>query len=88
MGEGIARAFLQAGATVVAPIRSAGKEAALREALGSPPAERLHCPLDEYTTAEGAKALARWAALKFGAVVRRQGCWHVVLGRAPQLGEI
>jgi NAD(P)-dependent dehydrogenase (short-subunit alcohol dehydrogenase family) len=30
VGEGIAHAFLEEGATVVAPIRSAGKEAAPR----------------------------------------------------------
>jgi 3-oxoacyl-[acyl-carrier protein] reductase len=66
VGEGIARAFLEAGATVVAPIRSAGKEAALRAAMGSPPAQRLDTPLDDYTTAEGAKQLARYVQLKYG----------------------
>lgn len=73
VGEGIARAFLEAGATLVAPIRSAAKEAALRAAMGSPPAQRLDTPLDDYTTAEGAKQLARYVQLKYGG-----GVDHVV----------
>ena len=44
VGEGIAREFLAAGASVVAPIRAAGKEAGLRAALGAPPADRLITP--------------------------------------------
>lgn len=69
VGEGIARAFLEAGATVVAPIREAGKEAGLRAALGAPPADRLVTPVDAYTTAEGSKQLARFVQVKYGAVV-------------------
>lgn len=66
VGEAIARAFLDAGATVVAPVRSAGKEAGLRAALGSPPAHRLDCPVEDYSHLEGAKALGRYVALKYG----------------------
>ncbi len=69
VGEGIACAFLEAGGTVVTPIRDAGKEAGLRAALGSPPASRLVTPVDAYTTEEGSKQLARFVQLKFGAVV-------------------
>ena len=80
VGEGIARAFLDAGATVVAPIRAAGKEAALRAGLGSPPPDRLITPVAEYSDLEGAKQLGRYVALKFaGGVVR---CW----GRAGRRG--
>ena len=50
---------------MVAPIRSAGKEAALRAAMGSSPVERLDTPLDSYTAAEGAKQLARYVHLKY-----------------------
>lgn len=121
VGEGIARAFLEAGATVVAPIRSAGllkrvscllvghgccwralepaqnnafafvlaqcaidvristrhdrslrqaahmthltlqldagKEAGLRAALGSPPADRLITPVEDYSHIEGVAGL-------------------------------
>ncbi|KAL4447498.1 hypothetical protein ABPG75_004717 [Micractinium tetrahymenae] len=74
VGEGIARAFLQAGATVVAPVRDAGKEAGLRSALGSPPADRLVTPVDAYTTAEGSKQLARFVQLKYGAVDHVVAC--------------
>lgn len=70
VGEGIARAFLEAGAIVVAPIREAGKEAGLRAVLGGPPADRLVTPVDAYTTAEGSQQLARFVRLKYGAVVR------------------
>lgn len=83
VGEGIARAFLEAGATVVAPVRAAGKDSALRTALGSPPAGRLECPVEDYSHVEGAKQLARWVAVKYsGGVVSWLGwpcpsrCWY------------
>lgn len=74
VGEGIARAFLEAGAVVVAPIRSAGKEAPLRQALGSPPPDRLDLPLDDYTTNEGSKQLARYVQFKYGGVDHIVAC--------------
>ncbi|KAL4434627.1 hypothetical protein ABPG77_002750 [Micractinium sp. CCAP 211/92] len=74
VGEGIARAFLEAGGTVVTPIRDAGKEAGLRAALGSPPASRLVTPVDAYTAEEGSKQLARFVQLKFGAVDHVVAC--------------
>lgn len=82
VGEGIARAFLEAGAIVVAPIREAGKEAGLRAVLGGPPADRLVTPVDAYTTAEGSQQLARFVRLKYGAVDHVVAC----TGGMVQLG--
>lgn len=85
VGEGIARAFLEAGATVVAPIRSAGKEAGLRAALGSPPPERLITPVEDYSQIEGAKHLGVYVGVKF-----KDGVDHVVActGGMVQMGLI
>lgn len=74
VGEGIARAFLEAGATVVAPVRAAGKEAGLRAALGgAAAADRLIVPVEDYSHLEGAKQLGRYVALKFGGGVVSTG---------------
>ena len=69
VGEGIARAFLEAGATVVAPVRAAGKEAGLRQAVAPPAPDHLDSPVADYSTLEGAKQLARYMQLKYGGVV-------------------
>lgn len=74
VGEGIARAFLDAGATLICPIRSAGKEAGLRAALGSPDTARLDTPVDDYSSAEGSKQLARYVQVKHRAVDHVVAC--------------
>ena len=70
VGEGIAKAFSEAGAQVIAPVRTPSKEAALRAAVGGPPPDKLDAPAADYSTSEGSKQLARYVQLKYGGVVR------------------
>ena len=61
MGSGVARAFLSAGATVVAPARSEASRARVEADLGGAAAAgRLHVPLADIGTMEGAGALAEY----------------------------
>lgn len=58
---------------MVAPIRSPGKEAGLRRALGDPSPATLVTPVEDYSHLEGAAALGRYVALKWAS-----GVDHVV----------
>ncbi|MGO4301606.1 SDR family oxidoreductase [Leifsonia sp. RAF41] len=81
VGEGVVRAFLVAGADVVAPTRSDQRGAELRAALGdlgvSP---LLHMPTHDYTTFDGAEELGRQMTERLGgiddAVVPVGGWWQ------------
>jgi len=69
VGEGVVRAFLVAGADVVAPTRSDQRGAELRAALGdlgvSP---LLHMPTHDYTTFDGAEELGRQMTERLGGI--------------------
>ncbi|MGI3782356.1 MAG: SDR family oxidoreductase [Janthinobacterium lividum] len=57
VGEGVVRAYLDAGADVVVPSRSAEKAAGLRALLGTAATPRLHLVEHDYTTFAGAGSL-------------------------------
>lgn len=69
VGEGIVRAYLNRGATVVVPSRNEGKADHLRELLGADAKSgRLHFVLQDYDTFSGAEALSNTIVSKFGKV--------------------
>ena len=81
VGEGVVRAYLQAGADVVVPTRSDERGAELRAALGSIGDSRLlHLPTHDYASFAGAEALAVEMTQRLGgiddAVVPVGGWWQ------------
>lgn len=69
VGEGIVRAYLERGATVVVPSRSEGKVDGLREVLGEAGGSaRLHFLVQDYSTFADAETLADDVVAKFGRV--------------------
>ena len=69
VGEGIVRAWLEAGADVVVPTRSDDRGAALRSALGSlGTSPLLHVPTHDSTTFAGAEALGREMTERLGGI--------------------
>lgn len=81
VGWGVARALLDRGARVIAPIRSSASAASLEASLGGQ--TRLHVVVGDPSTLDGARELARLAA-EHGAVD------HVVASMGPwwQKGRI
>jgi NAD(P)-dependent dehydrogenase (short-subunit alcohol dehydrogenase family) len=59
VGTGIVQRFLQDGATVVAPLRSAASKPRLADHLTAP-TDKLHTPVADWSTPEGAAALAQF----------------------------
>lgn len=57
VGEGVVRAYLAAGASVVVPTRSAERAADFRALLGSAATDRLHLFEHDYTSFDGARSL-------------------------------
>jgi len=69
VGEGIVRAYLEAGADVVVPTRSDDRGSELRAALGAlGTSPLLHLPTHDYTTFLGAEALAREMTERLGGI--------------------
>ena len=69
VGEGIVRAYLDAGADVVVPTRSDDRGAELRAALGTLGASPLlHLPTHDYTSFAGAEALGREMTERLGGI--------------------
>jgi NAD(P)-dependent dehydrogenase (short-subunit alcohol dehydrogenase family) len=58
VGEGIVRAYLAAGAEVVVPTRSAGRQSEFRALLGPAATDHLHLPQHDYSSLDGAERLA------------------------------
>lgn len=78
VGEGIVRAYLEAGAEVIVPTRSERRADQLRRILGSAASDRLHLLVADYTSFAGAEALADHILASFGAlddVVASIGGW-------------
>lgn len=57
VGEGIVRAFLEAGAEVIVPTRSEERSAEFRAVLGHAAGEHLHLVVHDYTSFAGAREL-------------------------------
>ncbi len=69
VGEGIVRAYLDAGAAVVVPTRSEARGAELRAALGAiGTSPLLHLPTHDYTSFAGAEALGREMTERMGGI--------------------
>lgn len=78
VGEGIVRAYLAAGATVVVPTRTEGRAAEFRAVLGDATTADLHLFAHDYTTFAGAEELADQMMTRFGridGVVAAIGGW-------------
>lgn len=79
VGEGIVRAYLEAGATVIVPTRTEGKSERFRDVLGDlGQSERLHFVVGDYASFTAAEDLARKVDARFGAlddVVATIGGW-------------
>src|SRR3982750_1016228 len=58
VGEGVVRAYLATGAEVVVPTRTQQRADEFRELLGDLTAGQLHLFAHDYSTFEGAEALA------------------------------
>lgn len=88
VGEGVVRAYLEAGADVVSPTRSDERGQELRNALGAlGTSPLLHLPTHDYTSFAGAEALGREMQQRLGGiddvVVPVGGWWH-----GPSLWEV
>lgn len=57
IGEGVVRAFLDAGAEVIVPTRSEERAQEFRDVLGEAADEHLHLVVHDYSTFTGAQAL-------------------------------
>jgi NAD(P)-dependent dehydrogenase (short-subunit alcohol dehydrogenase family) len=69
VGEGVVRAYLDAGADVVVPTRSETRGAELRAALGAVgTSPLLHLPTHDYTSFAGAEALGREMTDRMGGI--------------------
>jgi 3-oxoacyl-[acyl-carrier protein] reductase len=69
VGEGVVRAYLEAGADVVVPTRSDARGAELRTALGAVGASPLlHLPTHDYTSFTGAEELGREMTERLGGI--------------------
>ncbi|WIB77733.1 SDR family oxidoreductase [Curtobacterium sp. MCPF17_002] len=69
VGEGVVRAFLDAGADVVVPTRSDARGAELRDALGAlGHSPLLHLPTHDYTSFAGAEALGQEMTERMGGI--------------------
>jgi len=69
VGEGIVRAYLDAGADVVVPTRSDARGAELRSTLGTVgTSPLLHVPTHDYTTFSGAESLGREMTERLGGI--------------------
>ena len=60
VGSGMARAFLEAGATVIAPARSPASQARVQRLDALAPQGRLHVPLADHGSPEGAAEVAAY----------------------------
>ena len=90
VGEGIVRAYLQAGADVVVPTRTTERGEALRATLGTlGTSPLLHLPTHDYTTFAGAAALVAEMTTRRGGiddvVVPVGGWWQG--GPLTEIGE-
>jgi len=69
VGEGVVRAYLDAGADVVVPTRSEARGDDLRAALGAVgTSPLLHLPTHDYTSFAGAEALGREMTERMGGI--------------------
>lgn len=69
VGEGVVRAYLEAGADVVVPTRSDARGAELRAALGPIGSSALlHLPTHDYTSFAGAEALGDEMTARLGGI--------------------
>lgn len=68
VGEGIVRAYLRAGAEVVVPTRNLDKGERLRDLMGEIDTSRLILIEADYTTFDGAEALAERVAAEHGPI--------------------
>ncbi|WP_280519327.1 SDR family NAD(P)-dependent oxidoreductase [Winogradskya consettensis] len=68
VGEGIVRAFLNAGADVVVPTRTPQRADEFRQVLGSAATDRLHLVVHDYTTFAGAEGLAAEMERRLGGI--------------------
>lgn len=60
VGSGIVQRFLQEGAWVVAPLRSAASKRRLTDHLEAAPTDKLHTPVADWSTEAGAAELAKF----------------------------
>lgn len=68
IGEGVVRAYLQAGADVVVPTRSQARADELTQLLHGAPTGRLHLVVEDYSSFDAATRLADRVNREFGAV--------------------
>lgn len=69
VGEGLVRAWLNAGATVIVPSRTQGRVEQFRGVLGDlGTSDRLHFVVGDYTSFEGAEAIAARISAEHGEV--------------------
>lgn len=68
VGEGIVRAFLEAGADVVVPTRTSERADEFRSILGAAASDRLHLVVHDYTTFAGAEKLAATMVNSLGGI--------------------
>jgi len=68
IGEGVVRAYLDAGADVVVPTRSQARADEFTELLRGAPTEHLHLVVEDYSSFDAATRLAYRVNREFGAV--------------------
>jgi 3-oxoacyl-[acyl-carrier protein] reductase len=68
VGEGVVKAYLEAGAEVVVPTRSAERADEFRAILGDAASDRLHLVVHDYTTFSGADDLAEQMVSNLGGI--------------------
>jgi 3-oxoacyl-[acyl-carrier protein] reductase len=68
VGEGVVRAYLEAGADVVVPTRSASRAEEFRGLLGPVAGARLHLVEHDYTTFDGAEQLVEEMTKNLGGI--------------------